>query len=300
VDQLRNIVNPSAVIQSVEAMTEDQIVNAARQVIAAESKAQWIIGRLAHEWTQRYGKGRTDADFAEMVGLERSQITQRRLVYEAYGDVCDSYHKLSWSHFYAACDWDDAEERLAEAETHGWSVAKMKLEYAAVAAPDEPNDHFEAGANETEAEESGGKRKATGRKAEGDRKENGRKTEGKRKATGTETEQTADSITNEVDSSETEDEPDAPPAPSSGQSSPGQVNPDDQTEPEDGDSDSELCRKACNQLIKHVIPRIGENSLVIDRYMRANNLGSMDTKRLSELQAEIYKHFDQARRRFAK
>jgi hypothetical protein len=33
--------------------------------------------------------------------------------------------------------------------------------------------------------------------------------------------------------------------------------------------------------------------------MRANHLGSIDTQRLNELQAEIFKVFDQARRRLA-
>ena len=95
----------------------------------------------------------------------------------------------------------------------------------------------------------------------------------------------------------------APAMPSSGHSSPGpraQTNPDDQTDPEEGDSDTELCRKACNLLIKHVIPRIGENALVIDRFMRANGLGTIDTKRLNDLQAEIFKLVDQARQTLSK
>ena len=106
--------------------TEAQIVAACRELSARADDCKWQIGRLAYEWTQRLAKGRTDEDFAKMIGLSRQQVQARREVWSTYGDVCNTYCKLSWSHFLAVQAWDDADEWLAEANENEWSVATMK------------------------------------------------------------------------------------------------------------------------------------------------------------------------------
>jgi len=271
------IINPPAVVQSleVEVMSEEQIIASAKSCVGAESGSKWLIGRLAHEWTVAYAKGRTDADFAEMIGgLQTFQVTQRRLVYAAFGDVSTSRLNLSWTHYREAAGWDDAEEWLAEADQNEWSVARMIQERKEAYAPVDDNEFYDEPASEPAPAKLRVKKEKTETVAEDDEDEE----------PATETAEPASTL---------------PSPPSSAHSAPATTNPDDEMDPEEGDSDTELCRKACNRLIKHVIPRIGENALVIDRYMRANHLGSIDTKRLNDLQSEIFRVFDQARRRLA-
>jgi hypothetical protein len=123
----------TAIVQQAEE-TEEQLIQAARTAIVRESDCKWEVGSLAHEWTQKHASGRTDADFAELIGLSRVQVSQRRLTFEAFGDICNTYYKLSWSHFNVAIDWGDAKEWLAEANQQGWSVSTMKLKREEAAA----------------------------------------------------------------------------------------------------------------------------------------------------------------------
>jgi hypothetical protein len=125
-----NPIAPAAYEQSSEE-AEERIIEAAKAAVAQENLNKSEIGRLASEWTQKHADGRTDADFAELVGgLTRSQVTQRRLIYQAFGEVCYASNKLTWTHHREALDWDDAEEWLAEANENGWSVATMKQKRA--------------------------------------------------------------------------------------------------------------------------------------------------------------------------
>ncbi len=290
-DQLMQIINPPAVVRSVDeaAMSEEQLIAAAKSCVGSESGAKWLIGRLAHEWTVAYAKGRTDADFAEMIGgLQTFQVTQRRLVYAAFGDVSTSRLNLSWTHYREAAGWDDAEEWLAEADENEWSVARMIQERKEAYAPVDDSYFDDEPANDPKPVEPVEPVEPAKPKDKKDR--------------------AATSKTKTVEADDEDEDPATetveptstlPAPPSSAHSAPATIAPDDEMDPEEGDSDTELCRKACNRLIKHVIPRIGENGLIIDRYMRANHIGSIDTQRLNDLQAEIFKVFDQARRRLA-
>ena len=103
--------------------SEEQLVQTARDAI---SRCNWLVGECAAKWTRRYAKGRTDADFAAMVGLSPDQVYQRRRVWETFADVADNYPSLKWSHFYVALNWDDAPECLAWAEENQATVAEMK------------------------------------------------------------------------------------------------------------------------------------------------------------------------------
>ena len=93
-------------IQTAE--TEQELISAARLAI---SNCNWTVGECAAQWTERYAKGRTDADFGELIGLSGDQIYQRRRVWETFADVRDDY-ELKWSHFYVSLTWTDSSECL--------------------------------------------------------------------------------------------------------------------------------------------------------------------------------------------
>lgn len=103
--------------------TEQELIDTAQQAL---SRCNWVVGRCAAEWTQRYARGRTDADFAQLVGLSADQVYQRRRVWETFGDVVDSYPTLRWSHFYIALNWDDAPECLQWAAENAATVAETR------------------------------------------------------------------------------------------------------------------------------------------------------------------------------
>ena len=144
---MSTITAPSAYVQQAEE-TEAQIVAACRELIAKIDDSKWQIGRLAHEWTQRHAKGRTDEDFGKLIGLPQQQVNQRRLVWATFGDVYHTCGKLGWSHFREVLSWEDAEEWLAEANANEWSVATMKRMRDVRQRIDngddltEPNEHF--------------------------------------------------------------------------------------------------------------------------------------------------------------
>lgn len=103
--------------------SEQDLVQIARDAL---SRCNWIVGKCAAEWTQRYARGRTDADFAQLVGLSSDQVFQRRRVWETFGDVYEDYPALRWSHFYIAVNWDDSAECLQWADENGATVAEMR------------------------------------------------------------------------------------------------------------------------------------------------------------------------------
>ncbi len=105
------------------AETEQQLISSARTAI---SSCNWTVGECAAKWTERFARGRTDADFGEQVGLSGDQIYQRRRVWETFADVRDDYPKLKWSHFYVALTWNDSSECLAWAEENEATVAEMR------------------------------------------------------------------------------------------------------------------------------------------------------------------------------
>ncbi len=92
----------------------------------AVSSCNWVVGECASQWTEKYARGRTDADFAALVGMTPDQVYQRRRVWETFGDVNTDYGKLRWSHFYVALNWDNAPECLQWADENEATVAEMK------------------------------------------------------------------------------------------------------------------------------------------------------------------------------
>jgi hypothetical protein len=112
---------PSAV--AVRAESESDLITRAQTAV---SRCNWEVGECAAVWTKRFSRGRTDADFAELVGLSPDQVYQRRRVWETFGDVYENYGGLKWSHFYSALTWDDAAECLQWAQDIGATVAEMR------------------------------------------------------------------------------------------------------------------------------------------------------------------------------
>jgi hypothetical protein len=105
------------------AESEEDLISRAQ---VAVSQCNWVVGECAHKWTQKYARGRTDADFAALLGLSADQVFQRRRVWETFADVYAGYASLKWSHFYAALNWDDAPECLQWADENQATVAEMK------------------------------------------------------------------------------------------------------------------------------------------------------------------------------
>jgi hypothetical protein len=103
--------------------SEDELIARAQLAV---SQCNWVVGECAHKWTQKYARGRTDGDFAQLLGLSADQIYQRRRVWETFADVRGEFTSLKWSHFYAALTWDDAPECLQWADENQATVAEMK------------------------------------------------------------------------------------------------------------------------------------------------------------------------------
>ncbi len=110
--------------QNIDALeSEEGLIHRAQEAI---SRCNWEVGRCASAWTQRYARGRTDVEFAALVGLSADQVYQRRRVAETFGDTHHEYPALKWSHFYVALAWDNAPECLQWAEENAATVAEMK------------------------------------------------------------------------------------------------------------------------------------------------------------------------------
>lgn len=103
--------------------TEAQLIARAQTAL---SQCRWTVGECASAWTTRYARGRTDADFANLVGLTADQVYQRRRVWESFAALRPEFPTLKWSHFYSALAWDDALECLQWAASNEATVAEMK------------------------------------------------------------------------------------------------------------------------------------------------------------------------------
>lgn len=108
---------------SVVKETEEVLISKARDAV---SRCNWVVGECAADWTQRYARGRTDAEFGQMVGLSGDQIFQRRRVWEAFGNTHEKFPDLKWSFYYVALNWDDAEDCLSWAQDSDATVAEMR------------------------------------------------------------------------------------------------------------------------------------------------------------------------------
>lgn len=114
------------------------------------SQTNWEKGRIICDWRQSL----IDADapitaysdeaWAKLVGGVTSQHVGRlRRVHQKFSKVAQTYAGLFWTHFHAACDWDDAEMWLEGAVQNSWSVSQMRRkrwETLGAVAADEPEE----------------------------------------------------------------------------------------------------------------------------------------------------------------
>ncbi|QDU81162.1 hypothetical protein Pla110_28990 [Polystyrenella longa] len=106
-----------------QVQSEEQLITKAQSAI---SQCNWVVGECAAQWTQKYAKGRTDSDFAALIGLSPDQVYQRRRVWETFSETSESYENLKWSHFYVALNWEDSPECLQWAHENEATVVEMK------------------------------------------------------------------------------------------------------------------------------------------------------------------------------
>ena len=107
--------------------TESQVIARAVSAREAEGQAWYTIGECADAWCERYAAGRTDADFAKLIGSDRQRVNEAKRVWQRFGEIVrTSGQTLSYSHFVAALGWDDAETYLELAVESSLSVDGMQ------------------------------------------------------------------------------------------------------------------------------------------------------------------------------
>lgn len=105
--------------------SEHSLIDRARDAV---SQSNWVVGECAALWTKKYARGRTDADFGQLLGLSGDQVYSRRRVWETFGDsvLVRNFEWLKWSHFWVAINWEDAEKCLTWAGENEATVAEMR------------------------------------------------------------------------------------------------------------------------------------------------------------------------------
>lgn len=107
-------------------VTEAGLVERARRAVEG---ANWVVGECASEWHRLYARGRTDADFARMIGVSRRHVQSCRAVWDRFrggNKKLALEGQLSWTHYREALSWPNAEQYLRRAASEGASVAQMR------------------------------------------------------------------------------------------------------------------------------------------------------------------------------
>ena len=104
----------------VEHVGENDLLQLAR---AVTDGAAWVVGQCASIWCERFARGRTDADFAALVGLSRQVVNNRRRVFERFCSTYSNFPSLTWSHFAVAITWHDADTCLEWAQHNSITAA---------------------------------------------------------------------------------------------------------------------------------------------------------------------------------
>ncbi len=136
---MKPITAPVAAEVRQEEQSEAAMIQEAKQVI---STSAWKLGEIACRWTAAYARGRTDAALGAALGISGDQVYQRRRVWERFSGISDTYRNLSWSHFYAALTWDDADACLNWACENYATVAEMKAWRTAAHSNTESSDTY--------------------------------------------------------------------------------------------------------------------------------------------------------------
>jgi len=101
------------------------------------SRTNWEKGHIINQWRQTLidsGSPSTqysDEAWAHQVGgVTAPHVGRLRRVFDRFGETCETYPQLSWTHFLAAMDWDDAPLWLQGANDGGWSVSALRKQRA--------------------------------------------------------------------------------------------------------------------------------------------------------------------------
>lgn len=106
-----------------------QLIDEKKTIVVAQrsvSYSNWLVGECAMIWTQKFARGRTDADFAECLSMSTEQVFHRRRVYEKFGEIRHWFPNLRWSHFFVALNWPNCSECLEWANENQATIAEMK------------------------------------------------------------------------------------------------------------------------------------------------------------------------------
>ena len=101
------------------------------------SRTNWEKGHIINQWRQTLidsGAPSThysDEAWAQQVGgVTAPHVGRLRRVFDRFEATCETYPQLSWTHFLAAMDWDDAPLWLQGANDGGWSVSALRRQRA--------------------------------------------------------------------------------------------------------------------------------------------------------------------------
>ena len=99
------------------------------------SSTNWEKGRIIYQWREALiasaapaSEYSDDAWSRYVGGVTGQHVGRLRRVFQRFGQTCEDYQGLYWSHFQAAIDWDDAEMWLEGAVQNRWSVSKMRFQ----------------------------------------------------------------------------------------------------------------------------------------------------------------------------
>lgn len=99
------------------------------------SQTNWEKGRIIFEWREALitadapAAEHSDEAWARRVGgVSGQHVGRLRRVFHRFGASNHKFESLSWSHFQAVLDWDDADMWLEGAVQSSWSVSQMRLQ----------------------------------------------------------------------------------------------------------------------------------------------------------------------------
>lgn len=97
------------------------------------SNTNWEKGRIIYQWREALiasdapnSKYSDEAWSLRVGGVTGQHVGRLRRVYQRFGQTCENFAGLFWSHFQAAIDWEDAEMWLEGSVQNGWSVSQMR------------------------------------------------------------------------------------------------------------------------------------------------------------------------------
>jgi len=127
----------TAIVQQAE-QTEQQLIEMAQNAIAAEF---WTVGYAASEWCENYARGRSENDFAELIGSNKQSVNLKRRVHQRFRNLSTLLTNLRFTHYVQALDFEhEPEHWLEEASENKWTVKEMVAAYQDYYTPDDETE----------------------------------------------------------------------------------------------------------------------------------------------------------------